>query len=232
MKNSRIGTTILIVVLLLSFYLNLCFYHSIGDKNVKLKDMIERSDQQKSKIKEMEKVIINGKVEVALKQIEYVNSITKLKKTIKTIDSQANKTNRKVDLRPSEFIQAIQETTLDSLKIPTKDTVLLVDTVVIKIQTFEDSTAFYRLKGSIKEGELNLDQVSIPNTITVTTGVKDQTLFKKGIPYTTIVNSNPHVSVTGMKVVAVKPKEYKGWKWALRGAIFAGGIYTGIRLSK
>lgn len=232
MKHLKIGNIILIVVLLASFYLNFSLYNLIESKNQIITTYQEKVLDTKNEAKELQQVVVDEKVKVALMEVTHVESTRQLKKKIKAIDPQAARNDKVLDIKPNDFIQATQETTLDSLKITTQDTVIMRDSIFIKIQAFKDSNDFYRVRGSVEEGRLNLDRISIPNTITVTTGIKDQTLFKKGVPYATISNSNPYVSITGMQVVAVKPKQYIGWKWVARGLIFGAGIYTGIKLSK
>ena len=182
MKHLKIGNIILIVVLLASFYLNFSLYNLIESKNQIITTYQEKVLDTKNEVKELQQVVVDEKVKVALMEVTHVESTRQLKKKIKAIDPQAARNDKVLDIKPNDFIQATQETTLDSLKITTQDTVIMRDSIFIKIQAFKDSNDFYRVRGSVEEGRLNLDRISIPNTITVTTGIKEQTLFKKGVP--------------------------------------------------
>ena len=78
---------------------------------------------------------------------------------------------------------------------------------------FEQSDSFFAIKGVVGIDGLEIDSLSIPNELTITTGKIDGGFFKKDKYAVEIVSSNPNVDITKVNNTQFKPKTrfYKKW---------------------
>ena len=78
---------------------------------------------------------------------------------------------------------------------------------------FEQSDSFFGIKGVVGIDGLEIDSLSIPNELTITTGKIDGGFFKKDKYAVEIVSSNPNVDITKVNNTQFKPKTrfYKKW---------------------
>lgn len=110
-------------------------------------------------------------------------------------------------------------TVIKEVKVPyTVEVVKFIDTwtkdVYVRLPLpCELNDTFFYITGSVGADGLEIDSMSIPNELTITTGKIDGGFFKKDKYAVEIVSSNPHVDITKVNNTQFKAKTpfYKKW---------------------
>jgi hypothetical protein len=78
---------------------------------------------------------------------------------------------------------------------------------------FTKIDSFYTIQGKVEHDGVLFDKISIPNTLTITTGQVDGGFFKKDKYIVEVKSDNPHTDITKLKNTEFKPKTkfYKKW---------------------
>lgn len=78
---------------------------------------------------------------------------------------------------------------------------------------FTKTDSFYTIKGKVEHDGVAFDKISIPNTLTITTGQVNGGFFKKDKYIVEVKSDNPHTDITKLKNTEFKPKTKFFKKW-------------------
>jgi hypothetical protein len=70
-------------------------------------------------------------------------------------------------------------------------------------QTFSDSTEHYQISSTVNRLGLQINRFKIPNTTSVSVGLKKQGFLRRPEPVVLVKHSNPYVNTTGMTNITV-----------------------------
>ena len=166
-------------------------------------------------------------------EAEYATSKQLEEKTKKIFDLQ--KINRKPLKKIKYYGEIVQEVNLDSLFIAYTDTILeyVTDTNYVyvprQVSTYTDN---YEISGRVLKKGIQLDDITIPNTIVYRSIEKKQGLFKQPTTVVQAINTNPYITIKGMNTATVAHKTSAWNKWikpTLAGIIAAGITYQIVR---
>lgn len=94
---------------------------------------------------------------------------------------------------------------------------------------FSKKDSFYTIIGKVQQDGVTLSSISIPNALTITTGLTNGGFFKKDKYVIEVISDNPHTEFTKIKNTQFVPKTkfYKKWWFG-----FSVGAVTSIFVLK
>ena len=201
-KNSKrnIVLAVFFVILLLTL---MAGWHNIKKENQYLLSQVELKEQVFTKFK-------NEKGQTIATQEQRILEMTKENmKLIQTV-------NKFKKIKGQVQIETVTE--IKEVKVPYEvrvETFLDKDSnLFVKVPLpFTKNDSFYTIKGKVEHDGVAFEKVSIPNTLTITTGQVDGGLFKKDKYIVEVKSDNPYTDITKLKNTEFKPKTkfYKKW---------------------
>lgn len=116
-------------------------------------------------------------------------------------------------------VQVVTNTVVKEVKVPyIVEVIKYIDThtndIYVKIPLpLERHDSFFSIKAVVGIDGLEIDSLSLPNELTITTGKIKRGLFKKDKYMVEVASSNPYVQINKMSNVEFTPKKpfYKKW---------------------
>ena len=139
-----------------------------------------------------------------------------LKKVILSKDEQLAALSKEFG-RINTIVQYTQQMTYDTIAVTYKDTVPCIFT-----RSGTVNTKWYAFKYESTNTGFLIDSLSLNNKVTVISGFKRSWLLGRQTLVTDVTNTNPHITVTGLKSteVVVPSQWYKKWYvWLGAGVI-------------
>lgn len=203
-QSNNAKRNVILAVFLIIMLLTLLFgWHKIKQENEYLLSQVELKEQVFTKYR-------NEKGETIATQEQRILEMTKENmKLIQTVND-FKKIKGQVQIETVTEIKEVKvpyevrvETFLD------KDSNLFVKVPL----PFTKTDSFYTIKGKVEHDGVAFDKVSIPNTLTITTGQVDGGFFKKDKYIVEVKSDNPYTDITKLKNTEFKPKTkfYKKW---------------------
>lgn len=182
--------------------------------------------------------------EVELKDQNFTKEKNAKNQTIATQEQrilELNKENMKLVKTIKDFkkiggqTQVVTNTIIQEVKVPYEVQVIkYIDTlnkaIYVRVPLpFKKVDSFYSIMGKVNSNALIIDSLSIPNTLTITTGLENGGFFKKDKYIVEVVSDNPHADITKVKNTQFEPKT--PW-YKTRGLAFGLGFLISLLIFK